>query len=143
MKTDQRAVYTTSVNKYFWGCVTEDKIWKVAQRMLGAKLPSGPSGMQIEKSMPAARDKDLTILVLRADRNWETAIDLLKWELVIGMGTLKLKKRRDGAGALHLVRKRKEALERAKKKKAAAEDSAALAAAAAGGEIEDAMVQGE
>jgi hypothetical protein len=58
----------------------------------------------LEKSLSTNRDKDLTILVFRANTAWETAIDLLKGELTIAIGTLKLKKRRDGEGAAHKVR---------------------------------------
>ena len=39
---------------------------------------------------------------------WETAINKLKGVLVIGIGTLKLKKRRDGSVAAQLVKKRED-----------------------------------
>jgi hypothetical protein len=38
VETDQRAVYTTSVNKYFWAGT--DKVWAVAQKVLKEKLPT-------------------------------------------------------------------------------------------------------
>jgi hypothetical protein len=57
-------------------------------------------------------------LVFRANTAWETAIDLLKGELTIAIGTLKLKKRRDGEGAAHKVRSRERAAAKAAKKTA-------------------------
>jgi hypothetical protein len=56
--------------------------------MLKRQLPSGTLGIEIEKSLTTTRDKDLTILVFRASAEWETAIDLLKGVLIIGIGTL-------------------------------------------------------
>jgi hypothetical protein len=47
VKTNQRAVYNTSVNKYFWAGT--DKVWAVAQRMLRGQLPSGTPGIEIKK----------------------------------------------------------------------------------------------
>jgi hypothetical protein len=90
VETDQRAVYTTSVNKYFWSG-TDKGIWAVAQKVLKGKLPKGSPGIELEKAMPTNRDKDLSILVFRANAAWETAIDLLKEELTIMIGTIKLK----------------------------------------------------
>jgi hypothetical protein len=86
VETDQRAVYTTSVNKYFWAGT--DKVWAVAQKVLKGQLPTGSPGIKLEKSLTTTRDKDLTILVFRASAEWETAIDLLKGVLTIGIGTL-------------------------------------------------------
>jgi hypothetical protein len=82
VETDQRALYTTSVNKYFWAGT--NKVWAVAQKVLKEKLPTGSFGIELEKSLSTTRDKDLTILVFRASAEWETAIDLLKGELTIG-----------------------------------------------------------
>jgi hypothetical protein len=76
----------------------------VAQKVLKEQLPTGSPSIELEKSLSTTRDKDLTILVLQASAEWETAIDLLKGELTIGIGTLKLKKRRDGKGAAHKIR---------------------------------------
>jgi hypothetical protein len=90
VETDQRAVYTTSVNKYFWAGT--DKVWAVALKVLKGQLPTGSPGIELEKSLTTTRDKDLTILVFRASAEWETAINLLKGELIIGIGSLKLKK---------------------------------------------------
>jgi hypothetical protein len=90
VETDQRSVYTTSVNKYFWA--ETDKVCAVAQKVLKEKLPTGTPGIKLEKSLSTTRDKDLAILVFRASTEWETAIDLLKGELTIAIGTLKLKK---------------------------------------------------
>jgi hypothetical protein len=114
--TVQRAVYTTLVNKYFWAGT--DKVWAVAQKVLKEKLPTGTPSIELEKSLSTTRDKDLTILVFRANTAWETAIDLLKGELTIAIGTLKLKKRRDGEEAAHKVRSRKRAAAKASKKTA-------------------------
>jgi hypothetical protein len=86
VETARRAVYTTSINKYFWAGT--NKVWAVAQKMLKRQLPSGTLGIEIEKSLTTTRDKDLTILVFRASAEWETAIDLLKGVLIIGIGTL-------------------------------------------------------
>jgi hypothetical protein len=90
----------------------------VAQKVLKEKLPTGPPGIELEKSLSTTRDKDLTILVFRASAEWETAIDLLKGELTIAIGTLKLKKRRDGEGAAHKIRGRERLAERAAAKAA-------------------------
>jgi hypothetical protein len=111
VETDQRAVYTTSVNKYFWAGT--DQVWAVAQKVLIEKLPTGTPGIELEKSLSTTRDKDLTILVFRANTAWENAIDLLKGELTIAIGTLKLKKRLDGKGAAHKVRSRERAAAKA------------------------------
>jgi hypothetical protein len=92
VETDQRAVYTTSVNKCFWSG-TDQGIWEVAHKVLKGKLPRGIPGIKLEKSLSTNRDKDLSILVFRANTAWETAIDLLKGELTIMIGSLKLKKR--------------------------------------------------
>jgi hypothetical protein len=131
VETDQRAVYTTSVNKYFWSG-TDQGIWAVAQKVLKGKLPKGIPGIELEKSLSTNRDKDLSILVFRANTAWETAIDLLKGELTIMIGTLKLKKRRDGEGAAHKVRSRERAAAAATKaaEKAAEEVSATATAEA-------------
>jgi hypothetical protein len=90
VETDQRAVYNTSVNKYF--LAVTDKVWAVAQKVLKEQLPTGSPGIKLEKSLSTTSDKDLTILVFRASAEWETVINLLKEELTIGIGTLKLKK---------------------------------------------------
>jgi hypothetical protein len=90
VETDQRAVYTTLVNKYFWAGT--DKVWAVAQKVLKEKLPIGSPGIELEKSLSTTRDKNLTNLVLQASAAWETAIDLLKGELTIAISTLKLNK---------------------------------------------------
>jgi hypothetical protein len=127
VETDQRAVYTTSVNKYFWSGT--DQVWAVAQKVLKGKLPKGIPGIELEKSLSTNRDKDLTILVFRANTSWETAIDLLKGELTIAIGTLKLKKRRDGKGAAHKVRSLQRAAAKAAEK--AAEEVNATATAEA------------
>jgi hypothetical protein len=121
VETDQRAVYTTSVNKYFWSGTDDSGVWALAQKVLKEKLPKGSLGIELEKAMPTNRDKDLSILVFRADAAWETAIDLLKGELTIMIGTIKLKKRRDGKGAAHKIRSHERAAAAAKKaaKKAA------------------------
>jgi hypothetical protein len=125
VETDQRAVYNTSVNKYFWS--GSDQVWAVAQKVLKGKLPTGTPGIELEKSLSTTRDKDLTILVFRANTAWETAIDLLKRELTIAIGTLKLKKRRDGKGAAHKVRSHERAAAKAAEK--AAEEANATAEA--------------
>jgi hypothetical protein len=57
-------------------------------------------------------------VVFRATAEWETAINLLKGELIIGIGTLKLKKRRDDKGAAHKVRGQERAATKAAKKTA-------------------------
>jgi hypothetical protein len=116
VETDQRAVYTTSVNKYFWAGT--DQVWAVAQKVLKDKLQTRSPGIELEKSLSTTRDKYLTILVFRANTAWETAIDLLKGELTIAIGTLKLKKRRDGEGAAHKVRSRERAAAKAAEKTA-------------------------
>jgi hypothetical protein len=85
VETDKRAVYTTSVNIFFWAWT--NKVWAVAQKVLKGQLPTGSPGIELEKSLSTTRDKDLTILVFRASAEWETAIDLLKGELIIGLGT--------------------------------------------------------
>jgi hypothetical protein len=64
----------------------------VAQKVLKGQLPTGSPGIELEKSLTTTRDKDLTILVFRASAEWETAIDLLKGVLTIGIGTPKLNK---------------------------------------------------
>jgi hypothetical protein len=46
VETDQRAVYTNSVNRYFWAGT--NKVWAVAQRMLRKQLPSGTPSIEIE-----------------------------------------------------------------------------------------------
>jgi hypothetical protein len=102
VETDQRDVYTTSVNKYFWSG-TDQGIWAVAQKVLKGKLTKGIPSIELEKSLSTNRDKDLSILVFRANTAWQTAIDLVKGELTIMIGTLKLKKRRDGEGAANKV----------------------------------------
>jgi hypothetical protein len=71
VETDQRSVYTTSVNKYFWA--ETDKVCAVAQKVLKEKLPTGTPGIKLEKSLSTTRDKDLAILVFRASTEWETA----------------------------------------------------------------------
>jgi hypothetical protein len=117
VETDQRAVYTTSVNKYFWSGTDKEGVWALAQKVLKDKLPKGSPGIKLEKAMPT----NLSILVFRANAAWETAIDLLKGDLTIMIGTIKLKKRRDGEGAAHKIRSRERAAAAAKKaaKKAA------------------------
>jgi hypothetical protein len=136
VETDQRAVYNTSVNKYFWSG-TDKGVWAVAQKVLKDKVPKGSPGIELEKAMPTNRDKDLSILVFRANAVWETAIDLLKGELTIMIGTIKLKKRRDGKGANHKIRSRERAAAAATKaaekaaKKAAEESSFTSATAEA------------
>jgi hypothetical protein len=99
------------------------------QKVLKGKLPTRTPGIELEKSLSTNRDKDLTILVFRANTAWETAIDLLKGELTIAIGTLKLKKRRDGEGAAHKVRSRERAAAKAAEK--AAEEAHATATAEA------------
>jgi hypothetical protein len=99
VETDQRAVYTTAVNKYFWSGTDDTGVWALAQKVLKGKLPKGTPGIELEKAMPTSRDKDLSILVFRANAAWETALDLLRGELTLMIGTIKLKKRRDGEGA--------------------------------------------
>jgi hypothetical protein len=138
VETDQRAVYTTSVNKYLWSW-TDQGIWAVAaQKVLKGKLPKGTPGIKLEKSLSTNRDKDLSILVFRANTAWETAIDLLKGELTIMIGTLKLKKRRDGEGAAHKVRSRKRAAAAATKAaEKAAEEASATAEAVDYNESDD------
>jgi hypothetical protein len=84
----------------------------------GDSLGISLTGVELEKSLTATRDKDLTILVFRASAEWETTIDLLKGVLIIGIGTLKLKKRRDGKGAAHKVRGRERAAAKADEKTA-------------------------
>jgi hypothetical protein len=127
VETDQRSVYTTSVNKYFWAGT--DQVWAVAQKVLKEKLPTGTPGIELKKSLPTTRDKDLTILVFRANTAWEFAIDLLKGELTIAIGTLKLKKRRDGKGAAHKVRIRERAAAAAKASEKTAKEANATAEA--------------
>jgi hypothetical protein len=90
----------------------------VAQKVLKEKLPTGTPGIELKKSLSTTRDKDLTILVFRANTEWRTAIDLLKGELTIAIGTLKLKKRRDGEGAAHKIRGGERAAVKAAKKPA-------------------------
>jgi hypothetical protein len=53
VETDQRAVYTTSVNKYFWSGT--DKVWAVAQKVLKGQLPTGSPGIELEKSLSTTR----------------------------------------------------------------------------------------
>jgi hypothetical protein len=127
VETDQRAVYTTSVNKYFWSGTDDlvSGVWALAQKVLKRKLPKGSPGIELEKAMPTNRDKDLSILVFRANEAWETAIDLLKGELTLMIGTIKLKKRRYGEGADHKIRSRERAAAADKK---AAEKAAEKAA---------------
>jgi hypothetical protein len=86
--------------------------------MLQGQLPSVTTGIELEKSLTTTRDKDLTILVFRASTEWETAIDLLKGVLIIGIGTLRLKKRRDREGDAHKVRGRERAAAKAAEKTA-------------------------
>jgi hypothetical protein len=130
VETDQRAVYTTSVNKFFWSG-TDKVVWAVAQKVLIGKLPKGSPGIELEKSLSTYRDKDRSILVFRANTAWETAIDLLKGELTIMIGTIKLKKRRDGEGAAHKVRSRERAATAATKAaEKAAEESSFISATA-------------
>jgi hypothetical protein len=137
VETDQMAVYTTSVNKYFWSGTVQG-IWAVAQKVLKGKLPKGIPGIELEKSLSTNRDKDLSILVYRANTAWETAIDLLKGELTIMIGTLKLKKRRDGEGAAHKVRSRERAAAAATKAaEKAAEEASATAEAVDYNESDD------
>jgi hypothetical protein len=137
VETDQRAIYTTSVYKYFWSG-TDQGIWAVAQKVLKGKFSKGIPGIKLEKSLSTNRDKDLSILVFRANTAWETAIDLLKGELTIMIGTLKLKKRRDGEGAAHKVRSRKRAAAAATKAaEKAAEEASATAEAVDYNESDD------
>jgi hypothetical protein len=44
-----------AVNKYFWAGT--DKVWAVAQKVLTEKLPTGPPGIELEKSLSTTRDK--------------------------------------------------------------------------------------
>jgi hypothetical protein len=113
--TDQRAVYTTAVNKYFWAGAGETGIWSLAQKVLRAKLPAGAPGIELQKALPTNRDKDLTVLVFRADAAWETVLDLLKGELKLMIEIIQLKKRRDGEGAAHKIRSRERAAAAEKK----------------------------
>jgi hypothetical protein len=125
--TDQRAVYTTAVNKYFWAGAGEAGIWPLAQKVLRAKLPSGDPGIELEKALPTDRGKDLTVLVFRANAAWETALDLLKGELCLTIAKLQLKKKRGGEGAAHKVKSRERAAAAEKKAAEIAAEKAAEA----------------
>jgi hypothetical protein len=123
------------VNKYFWSG-TDKGVWAVAQKVLKDKLPKVSPGIELEKAMPTNRDKDLSILVFRANAAWETAIDLLRGELTIMIGTIRLKKKRDREGAAHKIRSRERAAAAATKaaekaaEKAATEESSFTSATA-------------
>ncbi len=125
--TDQRSVYTTAVNKYFWVGAGEAGIWPLAQKVLRAKLPSGDPGIELEKALSTDRDKDLTVLVFRANAAWETALDMLKGELWLTIAKIQLKKKRGGEGAAHKVKSRERAAAAEKKAAEIAAEKAAEA----------------
>jgi hypothetical protein len=80
-------------------------------------------------------------LVFRGNSEWKTAIDLLKGVLIIGIGTLRLKKRRDGKGAAHKVRGRERAAAKAAKKTAEEVKATAEEERVSNSEGDEAMTQ--
>lgn len=99
---DTRAVFTMAISRSIWAIVQRNKaFWAILHRQYGARIPATAAGIEVEKEVTTDRDSEATVLVLRADTNWEAALDSVtkngKVPLNLCVGTFNVTKKRGGS----------------------------------------------
>jgi hypothetical protein len=94
-REDTRALYTMVVDTFTWPIFEkENTFWHIAQMQYGAALPD-TLGTDVVKTMPTAWSEEKSLVVFKADPDWESALDKLQ-TLRLCIGIFVPKKRRRG-----------------------------------------------